>query len=203
MRLIFAALFTFVGLFLCVGLFLRFEENLPKPILAICIATVFLLLIGISLKIFNRPGQDHLMKMSPAQIIKDLESKNFLDRESYKATRSFSVEETEDEGSHYFIELNDGRVLYLTGQYLYDFEPVNDDDLSQPRSFPNTDFTILRHKTERYVLDISCVGSVLEPEFMAPTFDHKLLKSMNFPQDGDMIEFSYKDLCLKFQPIKA
>ena len=71
------------------------------------------------------------------------------------------MEEFEDEGLHYFIELVDGRVLFLSGQYLYDYEPISDDpESNQPRSFPCTEFTVRRHKNDGCVVDLLRAGTV-------------------------------------------
>ena len=62
--------------------------------------------------------------------------------------RAFGVKEFEDEGLHYFLELTDGRVLVLSGQYLYDYEAISDDsETNRPRAFPCSEFTLRRHKT--------------------------------------------------------
>jgi hypothetical protein len=122
------------------------------------------------------------------EYIADLESQGQLLRETYHATRAFVVEEFEDEGSHYFIELADGRILYLSGQYLYDFEPISDDpELNQPRRFPCTEFEVLRHKDRGYVIDIHCAGQVLEPELIAPGFTQADWQR-GVPEDGDIID---------------
>ena len=44
--------------------------------------------------------------------------------QDFKARRAFLVAEYADEGPHYFLELEDGRILYLTGQGLYNYEPL-------------------------------------------------------------------------------
>jgi hypothetical protein len=83
--------------------------------------------------------------------------------------RAFGVEDYEDEGICYFLELTDGSgVLVLIGQYLYAYEPIEDDpEMNQPRLFPCTAFTVRRHRTDGYVVDLVCGGDVLEPETMA------------------------------------
>jgi hypothetical protein len=128
-----------------------------------------------SLFIFNKRGfRPNLSAKSHEEQIEELKQKGLLISESFAARRAFQLEEFEDEGSHYFIELSDGRTLYLNGQYLYDFEPIEDDpELNQPRRFPCTEFTVLRHKEAGYVVDILCSGTVLEPELLAPHFDEK------------------------------
>lgn len=74
--------------------------------------------------------------------------------EAYRVKRAFQVEEFEDEGSHYYIELDDRRVLFLSGQYLYDY-----DSEDPPRAFPCTEFVVRRHRTKGYVVDISLSGN--------------------------------------------
>jgi hypothetical protein len=81
-----------------------------------------------------------------------------------------------------------GRVLVLSGQYLYDDEPISDGaEVNQPRSFPCTEFTIRRHKNEGYGADIRCGGPVLEPEVMAPAFRKNDWREVVVPEDGAVI----------------
>ena len=106
------------------------------------------------------------------------------------------MEEFEDEGLHYFIELVDGRVLFLSGQYLYDYEPISDDpESNQPRSFPCTEFTVRRHKNDGCVVDLLRAGTVLEPEIMAPAFGKQVWRANGIPEDGQVItSTSYDEL---------
>ncbi|MGZ5545108.1 MAG: hypothetical protein ACXWIU_10570, partial [Limisphaerales bacterium] len=75
--------------------------------------------------------------------IEEMEAQGLLQHEKYEAMRAFQVEEFEDEGSQYFIQLKDGSTLFLCGQYLYDYEPV-EGSLKQSRKFPCTEFVLLR-----------------------------------------------------------
>jgi hypothetical protein len=95
-----------------------------------------------------------------------LEQSGMLISEHHRALRAFQVEESEDEGSHYFLELEDRSVLYLGGQFLYEYEPLN----KTTRMFPCTQFTVRRHRANGFVVDILCSGQVLEPELIAPPF---------------------------------
>lgn len=98
------------------------------------------------------------------------------------------MREFEDEGLHYFLELADGRVLFMSGQYLYDFEPISDDpEMNQPRSFPCSEFTVRRHTKEGYVVDMVCGGTVLEPEVSAPPFEKSDWRGNRVPEDGQVI----------------
>ena len=91
-------------------------------------------------------------------------------------------------GSEMCIRDRDGSVLYLTGQYLYEYEEIDDGaELNQLRRFPCTEFTVRRHKKEGYAIDILCSGSVIEPEIIFPPFDAKDYKRNSVPEDGQTI----------------
>ena len=100
----------------------------------------------LALFIFNRRGFRPSLSRKPlAERIAELDAAGGLVRQSFHAMRALLIDEYEDEGLHYYLELADGRVLCLTGQYLCDFEPITDDqEHNQPRSFPCTEFEILR-----------------------------------------------------------
>jgi hypothetical protein len=67
--------------------------------------------------------------------------------------------------------------------------------MNQARSFPCTEFTIRRHKKDRYVLDMLRGGAVLEPEIMAPPFGKKAWQENRIPEDGQVIAgASYDEL---------
>ena len=101
--------------------------------------------------------------------ITDLEVKGLIETVNYKVNRAFGIEEWGDEGSHYFLELEDKSILYLRDQKLCEYEPIEDDpELNQPRQFPCTEFTIRKHKTKGYLIDLFCAGEVLEPEIIIP-----------------------------------
>lgn len=71
---------------------------------------------------------------------RSLRSMNLLSTTHYRARRSFEVDMYEDEGRHLFVELVDGSVLYLTGQYLFDYDStVESTPKGQSSTFPTTD----------------------------------------------------------------
>lgn len=126
------------------------------------------------------------------EAIRQLDAQGLLDTREFLATRAFGVDEFEDEGLHYYVELDDKRVLFLSGQYLYEYEP--DPKSDRPRAFPCTEFTIRRHKREGYVVSMDCRGQALEPDVITHPF-----RTMDWedeiPRDGDVIEeASYEQL---------
>jgi hypothetical protein len=190
LRLIGAGVFVFVGLLLMVGVVGSLDgfNRAPGWFVSTGMAGWIVLLMLVSIRLFQ-PRESSLARgKSYEQQVRELESQGLLESAPFRATRAFAVGEMEDEGSHYFIELEDGGVLYLNGQYLYDYEPIDDDpELNQARSFPCTEFTVRRHKTERFVVDISCGGNVLEPEIIAPAFKRSDWKMNRVPEDGQVV----------------
>jgi len=120
--------------------------------------------------------------------IEELEQRGMLIHERCEATRAFEVEEFEDEGCQYFVELQNGSVLFLCGQYLYDYEPADGKwQAKRPRKFPCTEFTLLRDKRSGSILDVECGGIVIEPEGEAPHFTTADYETGRTPEDGQII----------------
>lgn len=198
MRALAAGVFVFGGLLGVVGLlgYLGVADSAPGGVLALIMVPAFLLLIAAALWLFNPKGTNPLGLKSAEEHLRELEAAGLLTSADVLAKRAFAVEEYEDEGLHYFLELVDGRVLFLSGQYLYDFEPVSDDPaVNRPRRFPCSEFTVVRHRIEGYVVDITCRGSILEPEIVAPSFGERVWRDGGIPADGDVItDMSYDAL---------
>jgi len=142
-----------------------------------------------ALVLFNMRRRDSRGLKSVDEQLRELEAGGLLVSADYRATRAFEVEELEDEGLHYFLELDDGRVLSLTGQYLYDYEP--DPEIPRPRRFPCDDFTVRRHRDHGYVVDLVCRGRVLEPELTAPAFPFDVAWSKEPLEDVELIADTY------------
>jgi hypothetical protein len=124
------------------------------------------------------------------EVADDLERRKLLLATSFCADRAFRVDECDGEGPHYFLELENGGILHLSGSYLYDYEPCD----GSPRHFPCTRFTVRRHADLGHVVDIICSGLIIEPEIEAPPYtawdfaqglvprDGQILRNMSFDQ---------------------
>jgi hypothetical protein len=113
----------------------------------------------------------------------ELEAEDLLVSTCFRADRAFRVAESAEEGPHYFLELDDGSILHLCGNYLYDYEP-NDGNV---RHFPCTEFTVRRHAEVGYVVDILCDGLVIEPEVEAPPYSAEDFEQHRAPEDGAIL----------------
>lgn len=103
--------------------------------------------------------------------LEEMAARGLLRSTRYRARRACQIDEWEDEGPHYLLELEDHSLLYLSGQFLCEYEPIEvdeDPELLQPRLFPCTEFTVHQHRDRGYVVALSCDGDVIEP---APLLD--------------------------------
>ncbi|MDX9973122.1 MAG: hypothetical protein RBU21_09045 [FCB group bacterium] len=201
MRLILAGLFVICGLLVIPLVIAVLENSGPIPaygraMLYMSVLVYVPLLIFGAFFLFNRRGTTRAMYMTPEEYERYLVGNGLLVEERYTAARAFNVEEFGDEGSIYFVELTDGRVLFLMGQYLYEYEPIDDGpDNRQPRTFPCTEFTLRRHRDEGYVYDIKCGGEILEPEVTAAWLGKDVWKKGVVPGDAEIIAGrTYDDL---------
>ena len=128
--------------------------------------------------------------------VEELENAGLLQRDHFRVLRAFQVDEFDDEGPHYFIELEDKRVLFLSGQYIMEYEGYIDGDINEPRTFPCVEFEILRNRSNKDAMQILCLGAVIEPECLAPPFTPK----DKIPQDGEIIsDRSYDEIRREFK----
>ena len=128
----------------------------------------------------------------PVKTAADFERLGLAVRESYRAKRAFKVEEFEDEGPHYFVELDDGRVLYLSGQYLYDIP-----------NFPCGQFQALRDTEHGWIIGVEPQSPTMPLDATLPSFQPKDYKSDLVPGDGDILPSGYDDLLSKLSARNA
>jgi hypothetical protein len=108
MRLIGAGLFVFAGMLLLVVLL--GNQKAPSWLVGSGIAIVMLALMVLALWLFNPRGSDPFGRRTPEEHRRALEELGLLESTTFRATRAFGVEELEDEGLHFFLELTDGRA---------------------------------------------------------------------------------------------
>jgi hypothetical protein len=96
------------------------------------------------------------------------------------------VEEVEDEGPAFFLDVEDGQLLFLQGQYLYDLaaeEPAGEEAAGRPPRFPNRQIEVARLPGSGEVLDLRCTGEPLRASRRrAPLTDDEYV-----PEDGELI----------------
>jgi hypothetical protein len=186
-RLLLAGVFVYAGVLGAVVLVSVVWPNPPFWLIVPVGPIVLFIAVILALIVFNAPGAWRRKRYDPVLHANELEAQGLLAVESYKATRCFQVEEFEDEGSHYFLEIEDRRVLFLSGQYLWSYEPVvKKSEIVELRKFPNTEFVLRRHRAARYVVDILCNGVAMEPELVVPSFSADDFGTDRIPEDGQI-----------------
>ncbi len=109
-----------------------------------------------------------------------------VDETQFEIVDAIEVSEEEDEGRHFYLRLADGRVLFLSGQYLY--EPV------ASRRFPATRLTVVRAPHSGLVLTLRSEGEFLAPSAVRPPFSEREHARGRVPEDGDVLETDFDRL---------
>jgi hypothetical protein len=95
---------------------------------------------------------------------------------------ALQVEEFDDEGSQFYLELEDGRVLFVMGQYLWDFEDDDENPL-----FPNRELLITRLPYAGDIFDMTCLGEHFPPSATRPRFTQEEYTEKRVPEDGQIL----------------
>jgi hypothetical protein len=103
----------------------------------------------------------------------------------YRAVDAISVAEAEDEGLSFFVRLHDGEVLFISGQYLYEFEGT---------AFPCTLFEVTRTPTSRTLLDFRPLGQYLAPSTERPAFSEADWERFGALDDGVLLAVPFESL---------
>jgi membrane protein implicated in regulation of membrane protease activity len=103
-----------------------------------------------------------------------------------RVTDAVKVEELEDEGSSYYLRLDDGRVLFLSGQYLYDVEEAG--------RFPCAVVSVVRAPTTRIVFSVTCEGAPIQPSSRRPPFTDDEYEGGRVPEDGAVLDVDFETL---------
>ncbi len=172
-----------IGLVFAAGaipLFAAFRYTGFRVIAIVIFVYLSLLMITIAV-MMDYPPLPRQPRMN--EIADELDRRRLLVSSSFSADRAFRVEECNGEGPHYFLELEDGGILHLSGNYLYDYEPGD----ASPRHFPCTRFTVRRHADLGHVVDIVCSGLIIEPEVEAPPYTAWDFSHGMVPRDGQIL----------------
>jgi hypothetical protein len=104
---------------------------------------------------------------------------------TYRISDAVAVAEQEDEGLSYYLLLDDGRTLFLSGQYLY--EPT---DLG----FPWETFEVVHVASGSWVLRIVPLGPPIAPSWTRGPFSAVERRSGAIPADGTIERRDFEKL---------
>jgi hypothetical protein len=98
------------------------------------------------------------------------------------ATGALKVEEFEDEGPGFFLSVEDSKVLFLQGQYLF--------ELDESRLFPSSVFEVVRAPHSGLVLGVNCLGDAILPaRTRGPFTDDEYV-----PENGELLSATFNSL---------
>lgn len=191
MRVVFAGLFVFVGMIVGIDLISYWwgDKEPAWPWVIFSVGFVPLLILA-AYVLFNL-GVPRPWDPVPEDVARKLDEQGLLTRETLYATRALQViDDYDDEGPSYLLELIDGGVLFLSGYYLYRIATRKNHMVP----FPCTEFTLQRDKQTGQIVNIVCLGTPLSPEIVPLAFS-----DVNFttpvPEDGQIIrDRTYDDL---------
>lgn len=107
MRLVLAAIVSFFTVLPGVSFFLSALKGVvSETTLLVLVGPLFLAVIFLAYLLFNKQGQHW-----PYPTLEQLEKQCLVEATDFQAKRCFQIQEFEDEGIHYYLELNDGSVL--------------------------------------------------------------------------------------------
>lgn len=182
-RVVFAGLFVFIGMMAGIDLISYWWAD-KEPAWPWVIFTVIYnpLLILAAYVLFNL-GVPRPWSPTPEDVARKLNEQGLLTKETLYATRALQViDDYDDEGPSYLLELIDGGVLFLSGYYLHRIATHR----KHMGTFPCTEFTLQRNKQTGQVVNIVCSGTPLSPEIVPLAFS-----DVNFttpvPEDGQII----------------
>lgn len=114
---------------------------------------------------------------------------------TYEIEDALCVEEFEDEGSQYYLKLADGRVLFVSGQWLYEYEDGEDEDgKPTPARFPCRRFTLERAAKSGLFLDLIPLTPAFPPSGTLPPFTDDDHRAETVPDDGDVLTLDFESL---------
>jgi hypothetical protein len=207
MRLVLATLSFFLCLAALFGAYLWLAPPDAPGWLTTAVGAVSVVVsLIITNRLVNAPGTDFWSIKRVAQPVEKVDEETSLIAETtYRALRCFVVEESGEEGPHYFIELEDRSVLHLNGRYLLSYEPHKLLGLfNSPRKFPCTEFVVRRDRYEGGVVGVQCRGAAMEPELTLPAFAEREGDAVALLKDGDVVRHrSYDELKRRLGPSAA
>jgi hypothetical protein len=88
--------------------------------------------------------------------------------------------------AYFYLRLADGRVLFLSGQYL-------DEDVAS-RRFPAARVTVIRAPESGIVLSMRAEGEYVAPSAVRPSFSERERTRGRIPDDGEVLETDFDRL---------
>lgn len=182
MRLILAALFAYVAAMVSIDLI---PEGLMPWAMIVAMPLVFFLAIIV----FNK-GAIRRLFISDTEYLRRQLEKGRAEKTTYRVTRALCFEDRRTSCMAHFLEIQDRKVMCLYGQYLYEYEPIDDDpEMNQPRRFPTSEFTVVRSLKDDVPLDLKVGSEVIGTKLIQEPDEYRVIADLGFKlEDGEIVE---------------
>lgn len=169
---------TFIFVAVCTRL--QYTSPLESPWFMVVILTIW---IGVSVALSRWQKAQAARKQA---LRLDGVADDIAEIFTFAATEAIQVKEFEDEGSSYFLRLTDGQVLFLSGQYLYDYE--------ESKRFPCVDFDIVRRSRLDFVIEVVCRGAYIAPSKILKPFRVEQFEKDKVPEDMTYVNVAWDEI---------
>ena len=154
--------------------------------------------------VFNK-GMLRRLTMTHENYVQCELRKGRAERKTFSVSRAISFEDLRTGCMAHFLELRDGSVMCLYGQYLYEFEPIDDDpELNQQRRFPTSEFSSVRFLKNDQLLDFEIGDALVATELIEEPDDYGVIADLGFKlEDGEIaqgVPFSEVEAALAAKP---
>lgn len=110
----------------------------------------------------------------------DALSNGVLSSADYEVREAIEIEEFEDEGRNYLLDIGDGKTLVLTGQYLYG--PV------ESGKFRSSRIRVFWHSTQGLTFGVECLGNKIIPSRILKPIALDESKEAFVPYDRELLD---------------
>ena len=157
--------------------------------------TVWFALMFSSVVIFNEGFLRKLKGQSDEEYIKELLSNGKAKKETYNVEAGIYFNDLGTGCAVHLLDIGNNKILCLYGQYLYDFEPIDDDpEQNQSRKFPTKQFSQIKRLKDNFILQLIPGSDVIEPIIVKEPKIKEFYKLNPKLIDGKIIEnLSFKE----------
>lgn len=164
--------------------------------------------LGLSLYFFTWPSakrEYHPDQISRRKLYQQEFAEGVATTEEMTVTEAYELPELEDEGVGFFLGLDDGRVLFVRGQDLYEHahDYVDEEGPPKPHTFPSTRVLYSYGPKTGLEFSIEPLGEFLKPGVLQKIEYDKYRPRNEYPEASTFYDGSLEDVLKRFKLVPA
>lgn len=169
---------------------------------------IFSISLVLSLYFYTWPSakrEFHAEQVSRRKLYRQELSDGIATTEEMTVTGAYELPEVEDEGLGFFLGLDDGRVLFVQSQDLYEHahDYVDEEGPRKPRTFPSTRVRYSYSPKTQLEFDIEPIGEFIEPGILEKIEYDKEKPRSEYPEAATAYDGSLEDVLKRFKLVVA